>query len=190
MWLYRRLLLATAFCFLMYDLPDVCFSSPFNDSGLFWQKEWGKESITIDKGYCIKGWSCWYGWSCLCGPLQYDATWWRPSGLCIYLTCSLLPRILKKKIMEILKCSPFSVTSWICLIGSVNMWHFVDSCCPYKHTSLHLELHDIFFSGWILCKRNVPCSLWMLGDELHCKQAFQGQCGKSKINWMAVRCYA
>ena len=96
----------------------------------------------------------------------------------------------EKKIMEILKCSPFSVTSWICLIGSVNMWHFVDSCCPYKHTSLHLELHDIFFSGWILCKRNVPCSLWMLGDELHCKQAFQGQCGKSKINWMAVRCYA
>jgi len=96
----------------------------------------------------------------------------------------------EKKNMEILKCSPFSVTSWICLIGSVNMWHFVDSCCPYKHTSLHLELHDIFFSGWILCKRNVPCSLWMLGDELHCKQAFQGQCGKSKINWMAVRCYA
>ena len=96
----------------------------------------------------------------------------------------------EKKIMEILKCSPFSVTSWICLIGSVNMWHFVDSCCPYKHTSLHLELHDIFFSGWILCKRNVPCSLWMLGNELHCKQAFQGQCGKSKINWMAARYYA
>jgi len=96
----------------------------------------------------------------------------------------------EKKIMEILKCSPFSVTSWICLIGSVNMWHFVDSCYPYKHTSLHLELHGILFSGWILCKRNVPCSLWMLGDELHCKQAFQGQCGKSKINWMAVRCYA
>jgi len=112
MWLYRRLLLATAFCFLMYDLPDVCFSSPFNDSGLFWQKEWGKESITIVKGYCIEGWSCWYGWSCLCGPLQYHATWWRPSGLCIYLTCSLLPCIEKKN-MEILKCSLFSVTSWV-----------------------------------------------------------------------------
>ena len=77
-----------------------------------------------------------------------------------------------------------------CLIGSVNMWHFVDSCYPYKHTSLHLELHGILFSGWILCKRNVPCSLWMLGNELHCKQAFQGQCGKSKINWMAARYYA
>jgi hypothetical protein len=80
-------LLLLIFFIWLHDLPNVCFLSPFNDSGLFWQKKWGKESIVIDKGYHIKSWSCRYGWSCLCGSLQYHATWWRPSGLCIPLTC-------------------------------------------------------------------------------------------------------
>ena len=112
--------------------------------------------------------------------------------VCVYISLVHCCHALKKKNGDIkmftIQCDLMGIP--FCLIGSVNMWHFVDSCYPYKHTSLHLELHGILFSGWILCKRNVPCSLWMLGNELHCKQAFQGQCGKSKINWMAARYYA
>jgi hypothetical protein len=103
----------------------------------------------------------------------------------VYISHLFIVAMHRKKI-EILKYSLFSVTSWI-YRSALLAWHFVDSCYPYKHTSLHLELHGILFSGWILCKRNVPCSLWMLGDKLHCKQAFQGQCGKFKINWMAAK---
>jgi hypothetical protein len=165
----------------MNGLPDVCFPSPFNDSGLFWQKEWGKESITVNKCYCLEGWSSWYGWSCLCGPLQYYATWWRPSGLCIYLTCSLLPHIEKNcyGLMEVLKYSLFSVPSWMYCSALLAWLIHGLLLIPIIHTTI-----KILFSGWILCKRNVPCSLWMLGDKLHCKQAFQGQCSKFKINSM------
>jgi hypothetical protein len=129
----------------MNGLPDVCFPSPFNDSGLFWQKEWGKESITVNKCYCLEGWSSWYGWSCLCGPLQYYATWWRPSGLCIYLTCSLLPHIGKKLLWSYgstkiftFQCSLMDVL--FCLVGLVNTWPVVDSYYPYNHKSLVFRL--------------------------------------------------